>query len=384
MEKTESPAPQLGAVQAPQPTERVFALDALRGFDMMWIVGADAVGSALSQFRGGAAARIAAAQLDHSPWAGLRFYDLIFPLFVFMVGVAIPYSLDKIVASGGRPAAVRRILLRTALLYLLGIFYSGGFSAAFDQIRLLGVLQRIALSYCGASLLYLWLRPRGLWAVFAGLLVGYWALMTFIPVPGFGAGDFAEGHNLANWIDAHYLPFRKYDGDHDPEGLLSAFPAVGTCLLGVFAGRWIKDPGRSSRAKVGLLAVVGCALLAAGFLWSLQFPVIKKVWTSSFVLVVGGWSMLLLAVFYQVTDVWRLRRGLQPFVWLGSNSLTIYLASNIVDFGRLSARFAGGAIAGSLNALWPGLGALVLALTSIVLCMLLCGFLYRRRIFLRL
>jgi predicted acyltransferase len=384
MEKTESPRPQLGAVAAPPPPERVFALDALRGFDMMWIVGADAVGSALSQFRGGSVARVAAQQLDHSPWAGIRCYDLIFPLFVFMVGVAIPYSLDKIVASGGRGAAVRRIALRTALLYLLGLFYYGGFATALDQVRLLGVLQRIALSYCGASLLYLWLRPRGLWAVFAGLLAGYWALMTFVPVPGFGAGDFAEGHNLANWIDAHYLPLRKWDGDHDPEGLLSAFPAVGTCLLGVFAGRWIKGPGRSPQAKVGLLAVAGCALLAAGTLWGLEFPVIKKVWTSSFVLVAGGWSMLLLAAFYQVTDVWRLRRGLEPFVWLGSNSLTIYLVSNIVDFGALSARFTGGAVSSSLNGMWPGLGALVLALTSIVLCMLLCGFLYRRKIFLRL
>ena len=384
MEKTKSPAPPLESRPALPAAERVYSLDALRGFDMMWIVGADAVGSALSQFRGGAVARVAAAQLDHSPWAGVRFYDLIFPLFVFMVGVAIPYSLDKIVASGGRGAAVRRIVLRTALLYLLGLFYYGGFATALDHVRLLGVLQRIALSYCGASLLYLWLKPRGLWAVFAGLLAGYWALMTFVPVPGFGAGDFAEGHNLANWIDAHYLPLRKWDGDHDPEGLLSAFPAVATCLLGVFAGRWIKDPGRSRQAKAGRLAIAGCVLLGIGLLWSPQFPVIKKVWTSSFVLVAGGWSMLLLAVFYQVADVWKLRSWLQPFVWLGCNSLTIYLVSNIVDFGRLSERFAGGTVAAALNGLWPGLGALVLALTSIVLCMLLCGFLYRRKIFLRL
>ena len=301
-----------------------------------------------------------------------------------MVGVAIPYSLDRIVASRGRGAAVRRIILRTALLYLLGLFYYGGFGTTLDQIRLLGVLQRIALSYCGASLLYLWVKPRVLWASLGALLVGYWALMTFVPVPGYGAGDFAEGHNLANWIDAHYLPLRKWDGDHDPEGLLSAFPAVGTCLLGVFAGRWLKDPARSPRAKTGILAVAGCALLGAGLLWGLQFPLIKKIWTSSFVLVAGGWSMLALAAFYQVTDVWRIRRWLAPFVWLGSNSLTIYLISNTVDFGSLSARFTGGPVAASLNAMWPGLGALVLALTSIALCMLICGFLYRRRIFLRL
>jgi predicted acyltransferase len=132
------------------------------------------------------------------------------------------------------------------------------------------------------------------------------------------------------------------------------------------------------------MALAGCGLLAAGLLWSLHFPIIKKIWTSSFVLVAGGWSMLLLCGFYQVADVWRLRRWLQPFVWLGSNSLAIYLVSNVVDFSSLSARFAGGTVAATLNGMWPGLGALVLALLSIVLCMLLCRFLYRRRIFLRL
>ena len=250
---------------------------------MMWIVGADAVGSALSQFRGGPVARIAAAQLDHSPWAGVRCYDLIFPLFVFMVGVAIPYSLDKIVASGGRSAAVRRILLRTALLYLLGNLLLRWLLAAgarpdppprrppADRAQLLRGKPSVPLAQAAG--------PLGRVCRAPGRLLGAYDLH---PGAGFRRRDLAEGHNLANWIDAHYLPFRKYDGDHDPEGLLSAFPAVGTCLLGVFAGRWIKEPGRSSRAKVGLLAVAGCALLAAGFLWGLQFPVIKKVWTSSF------------------------------------------------------------------------------------------------------
>jgi predicted acyltransferase len=221
-------------------------------------------------------------------------------------------------------------------------------------------------------------------AAAAALLVGYWALMTFVPVPGFGAGDFREGHNLANWIDSRWLPLRKWDGDHDPEGILSTLPAIASCLIGVLAGRLLRDPSRGGRSKVALLSAAGCALMAAGFLWGLQFPIIKKVWSSSFVLVAGGWSVLLLAAFYLVADVWKRRRWLMPFAWLGSNALTIYIVSNIVDFGRLSERFAGGAVAAFLNGLWPGLGGLVLAVASVVLCMLLCGFLYRRRIFLRL
>jgi predicted acyltransferase len=382
MEKAEpTPKPVTGGPQA-QP--RLLSLDALRGFDMMWIVGADALGSALSGFRGGPVARFAAAQLDHVPWSGIRFYDTIFPLFVFMVGVAIPFSLDRMVASGSRAEALRRIARRTVLLFLLGIFYYGGLATELSQIRLLGVLQRIALCYCASSLLYLWLPRRGIVAAAAALLVGYWALMTFVPVPGFGAGDFREGHNLANWIDSRWLPLRKWDGDHDPEGILSTLPAIASCLIGVLAGRLLRDPSRGGRSKVALLSAAGCALMAAGFLWGLQFPIIKKVWSSSFVLVAGGWSVLLLAAFYLVADVWKRRRWLMPFAWLGSNALTIYIVSNIVDFGRLSERFAGGAVAAFLNGLWPGLGGLVLAVASVVLCMLLCGFLYRRRIFLRL
>ena len=363
---------------------RLLSLDALRGFDMMWIVGADALGGALARLKGGAPMRLAATQLDHVPWAGVHAYDLIFPLFVFMVGVAIPYSLDKLAAAGERREALARVARRTLLLYVLGLFYYGGFATALDQIRLLGVLQRIALCYGGASLLYLYLRPRGLVAVLVGLLAGYWALLTFVPVPGFGPGDFAEGHNLANWIDAHYLPLRKWDGDHDPEGILSTLPAIATCLLGVFAGRWLRDSSRSERARVALLVLTGGALLAAGYTWGLQFPLIKKIWTSSFVLVAGGWSMLLLGGFYLVADVWKIQAWARPFAWVGSNALVIYLVSNVVDFNALSARFTGGAIASGLDAVWPGLGGLVLAVVSIVLCFALCRFLHERKIFLRL
>ena len=159
---------------------------------------------------------------------------------------------------------------------------------------------------------------------------------------------------------------------------------LATCLLGLFAGTWLRDPAKSQRAKVRLLAFAGCGLLCAGLLWSLEFPLIKKIWTSSFVLAAGGWSMLLLAGFYLVADVWQIRTWLKPFVWLGSNALVIYLVSNVVDVNALSARLAGGGVAAALNGLWPGLGTLVIVLLGIALCVLLCGFLYRRRIFLRL
>jgi predicted acyltransferase len=375
--------PTVPAIGGPA-SQRLMSLDALRGFDMFWIVGADALGEALANFKGGPITKLAAEQLEHAPWEGFHFYDLIFPLFVFMIGVAITFSLGRLIATEGRTAALKRVLRRAVPLYVLGLFYYGGLNGHIDHIRLLGVLQRLALCYLFAGILFIYLRPRGLMAVCLALLLGYWALLTFVPVPEFGAGDFAERHNLTNWLDRMYLPWRKWDGDHDPEGLLSTLPAIASCLLGVFAGLLLRDPARSERQKVAWLAGAGAALVALGYAWGLEFPIIKKIWTSSFVLVAGGFSALLLAAFYLVIDVWKLRMWAMPLVWIGANALAIYIISNVVDFGKLSDRFAGGDVAKWLNSQRQGLGGLVLALVSIALCMAICRFLYRRQIFLRL
>ena len=366
------------------PSTRLLSLDALRGFDMLWITGADTIGTAFAKLVDVAPARFVAQQLDHVDWAGFHFYDLIFPLFVFMVGAAVPLSLDRMVSTDGQSAAIGRIVRRTLLLYVLGLFYYGGFSTPLAEIRWVGVLQRLAWCYGTTSLLYLWLRPSGLVAAAFALLAGYWALLTFGHAPGFAPGDFAEGHNLTNWFDAHYLPGRKWDGDHDPEGVLSMFPAIASCLLGVFASLWLRDARRPALARGWWLVGAGLVLVALGQLWGLQFPIIKKLWTSSFVLVAGGWSGVLLGLFYLVIDVWQVRAWATPFVWVGCNPLAIYLAANIVDFDKLATRFVGGDIAAALNRTWTGSGSLLLAFGGASLCILFCGYLYRRKIFLRL
>ena len=363
---------------------RLVSLDALRGFDMLWIVGADAIGGALAGLKGGPVLQFFASQMNHAEWVGFHFYDLIFPLFVFMVGVAIPLSLDRLVIRADRTAAVRRVLLRGVLMYGLGLLYYGGMADGFAHIRLMGVLQRLAICYVGTSVLYLYFKPRALVVVWVGLLVSYWALLTFVPVPGFGPGDFARGHNLTNWIDAHFLPLRLWYGDTDPEGLLSNFPAIASCLLGVFAGRWVSDSRTASTKKWLWLVGGGVALVAVGYLWGREFPVIKRLWTSSFVLIADGWSFLLLGLFHYLIDVRGWRAWAQPLVWIGCNALTIYLVSLLVDFKALAARFVGGEIALGLNSLWPGLGELALVLGSTVCCVLFCRFLYVRKIFLRL
>ena len=370
---------------APRPLPaRLSSLDALRGFDMLWIIGADAIGDALAHFRGGAPARFLAGQLEHVPWQGFHAEDLIFPLFVFMAGVSLPLSLGRLETQEGSEVAWKRLIRRTVILYLIGVFYYGGLSTPLSGIRLLGVLQRIALCYGIAGALFMNFNAKELVAAVAILLVGYWALLTFIPVPGFGAGDYSEGHNLTNWVDAHFLPFRKWDGDHDPEGILSTIPAVGTCLLGVLSSLWLQRTDRAAFIRGGALIVSGALLFVLGHAWGHQFPIIKKIWTSSFVLVAGGWSAMLLGAFYLVIDVLQFRAWALPFIWVGCNPLAIYLASNIIDFGKLSERFAGGDVERLLNSLWPGLGGVVVTAIGVGFCFGFCRFLYKRSLFLRL
>jgi len=378
-------APPISAASTDRPTgvtpaaPRLLSLDALRGFDMFWIVGAEELVSGLQQISTSGPLRLLSDQLQHKAWAGFHFEDLIFPLFVFIVGVSLVFSLSKALEQGGRSAAIWRIIRRSAVLYLLGILYYGGFSTPFEKIRLLGVLQRLALCYLFASLLFCYLKPKALVGVCAVLLVGYWALMSFVPVPNHGAGQFAEGANLANYVDQQFLPLRKWDGDHDPEGLLSTLPAIATCLLGVFAGLLLRNAAVPDRKKVGTLIVAGIGCLAAGWLWHLQFPVIKKLWTSSFVLVAGGYSYLLLAAFYQVIDVWKISKWAQPFVWIGVNPITIYFGGRFIDFEGLAKLLVGGPV----NEWFGRYGALVLAVTTLALGFLFLRFLYQRRIFLR-
>lgn len=377
-------------VAAATESRRVVSVDALRGFDMFWILGGDSLAQASKKMAAGGGMALSAVggffgdQLEHVDWEGFHFYDLIFPLFVFIVGVSLVFSLTRLLEREGRVAAHRRVFRRFALLFVLALIYSGGVSTEWPNIRLLGVLNRIALCYLFASLLFLNFRLRGLIVACVSLLVGYWALMTFVPVPEIGAGSFAKGANLANWIDAHYLPGKKWDGTWDPEGLLSTLPAVATCLLGVFAGLLLKDSRVDESRKSLWLLSAGLALIAAGVLWGFQFPVIKKIWTSSYVLVAGGCSAVLLGIFHHIVDVWKHQRWAAPFIWIGANAITLYFIESIVNFERLAGRLAGGNVSAFLDAnIAPGTGHLARACVALLLAILLARFLYRRKIFLR-
>lgn len=198
-------------------------------------------------------------------------------------------------------------------------------------------------------------------------------------------GAFDKGMNLANHLDFRYLPGKKWDVYWDPEGLLSTLPAIATCLLGVFAGLLLQSKSIHEQQKVYYLLLSGALGVVAGFLWGLQFPVIKKIWTSSYVLVAGGYSAILLGIFYQVVDIWKYQSWCQPFIWIGMNSITIYLANNIIGFRRLAARFVGGDVKNFLDAhITSGFGDLTVSLVGLALGIWLVHFLYRKKIFLRL
>lgn len=381
MPHSHSPA---SAATKPSISPRLLSLDALRGFDMFWIVGAEGLVHALDKISDTGFVRALANQLRHKEWEGFAFYDLIFPLFVFIVGVSIVFSLGKIVDQEGTLAAYKRILRRAVLLFALGLWYYGGASNEWPNIRVMGVLNRIALCYLFAGFVFCHFKTKGIIGVGAGLLIGYWALMSFVPVPGVGAGSFAPGANLANYVDKLYLPGKRYDGDWDPEGLLSTLPAIATCLLGVLAGFLLQNNAVAPRQKVACLLGGGVAGVLLGFLWGLQFPVIKKIWTSSYVLVAGGYSCILLGLFYQVIEVWRFQKWAVPFVWIGMNPITIYVLDNVVNFERLAARFAGGNIKNFFDAaVTKGFGDLVIQIVGLGMCFLIVRFLYQRKIFLR-
>jgi predicted acyltransferase len=365
---------------------RIVSIDALRGFDMFWIMGADTLAAKLvalvpASLAGFSTAWIAGLsdQFEHAEWEGFRFYDLIFPLFLFLVGCSIPLSLGKLDQDKRRMHG--RILRRTLLLVLMGLLYNGIQNFDWAQLRWMGVLQRIGIGYGIAALLTVHLSTRGLLVVWLTILLGYWGILSWVPVPGGIAGDLSPAGNLSGYLDRTLLPgkiLEKYYGYGDNEGLLSTIPAVATVLLGVGAGRWLQGTATHLQKASGLMAI-GTLLVIAGNQWGNYFPVIKNLWTSSFVLVAGGWSLMLLSVFYGLIDGLGWKRWAWIWVAIGANAITIYLLQRIVPFSSISKFFFQG-IANLAGDHGP-----ILLLTGALACKcLLLAWLYNKRIFLRL
>ncbi|MBC7922694.1 MAG: DUF5009 domain-containing protein [Ferruginibacter sp.] len=388
MEATTTVAAPVGALpgEKTKPT-RLASLDALRGFDMFWIMGGEGIAHALAKTTRWPVFNWLSKELEHTPWHGFTFYDMIFPLFLFIAGVSMPFSLGARLAKADGGASKRALyasmIRRTLLLIFLGMVVNGLFEwNGYENTRFASVLGRIGLAWFFAGLIYLNTHLRGQILWFVGLLVGYWAAMTLVPVPGFGAGVLTTEGSLAAYLDRLLLPGKLYLGVHDPEGLFSAIPAVGTALLGVFTGRFLRhDSPRWPMVRKGIaLAVAGTVLLGLGSAWNLVFPINKNLWTSSFVVYVGGWSLIFLAVFYLIIDVAGYRRWAFLFTLIGLNSITIYLASHgMINFLSTANFFFGGLIRQApepWQAVWTATAIVVVQLA-------LLYFLYRNKLFLR-
>ena len=396
-------------------SQRLTSLDALRGFDMFWILGADALVYALRRMNENPVTNFFYTQLGHAEWAGFHFYDLIFPMFVFIMGVSTVFSLTKIIEREGRAAAVKRVLKRGVLLFIIALIYSGGFTNPWPDMRLMGVLNRIALCYTFGGLLFIFCNTRVMIAAAFALLLGYWAMLALVPfpdvrpVPGGDAvitkgtgytnvmqlnmasttmihGSYIQGVNLTDYLDQKYLPARKYDGTYDPEGLLSTLPAFVTGLLGIFAGLFLRNSSVSGEQKAVYLMGAGIVCAVLGWLWGMEMPVIKKIWTSSYVLVAGGYSAVLLGIFYWIIDVQKMTVWCQPFVWIGMNPITLYLMSNFLGgYEKVAWRLVGGPVKDFFDThVAQGSGNLVIAAVGVALFVALARFMYQRKIFLRL
>jgi len=373
-------------METPAPkSERLLSLDALRGFDLFWIVGGHGILVALFKLTEWGWLGAIDAQLKHVDWNGFQAYDLIFPLFLFMAGVSTPYSLTRRLAEGARSEVIRKVIQRGLILVLLGIIYNNGLQwKGLENMRLGSVLGRIGLAGMFAQLIFVFNfeAPKRLWYWLAGILLGYWAMLSFGHAPGFAAGDLTMEGNFASYVDRLLLPGKLHKGIHDPEGLLAVLPAIGNALLGILAGLWLRRSAEevSGDRKAAGLALAGIVLLAVGGLWSFVFPLNKNLWTSSFVLWTCGWSSLLLASFYWLIDVrgWLKAFG-AFFAVIGMNSVLIYMSGKFLNFD-----FTGQALFGGLARAFPPAVASVILVTGIfAVKWLLFWFLKRQKIFLK-
>jgi predicted acyltransferase len=377
------------------PVKRLLALDVVRGITICFMI--------MVNNNGGPGAW---GFMNHAYWNGLTPTDLVFPTFVFIVGVSVVFATDARLARGAsRGELAKHTVIRTIVLFLFGVLVNSFPFFHLAHMRFYGVLQRIAICYLAVSLFYLWdQRISSRWTALFGCLIGYWILVRWIPIPGVGM----PGHdvpfmdvsqNLVSWLDRAILPHHLYlePPDHnlrDPEGLLSNLPAVGTALMGVLAGLWLRST-RSVSTKTAGLAIASLTSLAAGYLWSIEFPLNKNMWTSSFVLAAGGYSLALLTFAHFTIEQMNWRKGwTYPWLVFGSNAIAAYMFSELVPEALYNVQFidANGRRTNPIT--WtamhtvahipnPHWAAFAYSVSFAAICFIPVWILYRKKIFLK-
>ena len=359
-------------------TKRLLSIDALRGFDMLFIMGFAGLLVAICQLFPDGDSCWLARQMGHVDWNGLRHHDTIFPLFLFISGMTFPFSAEKRQLGGATKGQLFLQALRRGLvLVALGLVYNKFFDLKLATLRFPSVLARIGLAWMFAAWLFLAFRWKTRAVIAAVILVGY-QLLLLIPAPdAAGAGPLTYEGNIVGYIDRLIMPEHLLSkGKFDPEGLLSTLPAIVTAMLGQFTGEFVRS---SQRNKTGKMLLAAAVLLAVGLVWSLWFPINKKLWTSTFVLVVGAYSVAMYAIFYWIIDVKGWKKWTFFFEVIGLNSITIYMAQRIIPFSSVNKFFLGG-----LAGLCPEpVGKVILAAGYVTVCWLFLLFLYRKKVFLK-
>jgi len=380
--------PLLPVPVATPPAQRLLSLDAFRGITIAGMLLVNNAGNWGHVYW----------PLEHAEWNGWTPTDLIFPFFLFIVGVAMTFSLGTLRERGAsRRQLIRKVGSRAAIIFALGLVLNGFPSYDLMHLRVLGVLQRIAVSYLLAAGVVLATGLRGQVTALLGLLLGYWALMILVPVPGAGAGVLEPAKNLSNWIDLRIIGVNhtwRQTRTWDPEGILSTMGAIATVLCGVLAGHWIRSRRPALEKTVGLF-LAGNLGLVLGVIWNAPFPINKSIWTSAYVTFTAGMACHGLAMTYWVVDVKGYRRWATPFLVFGTNSIAAYWLSSLVAIALTRIQVAGPAageawtlktyLERTLYESWlsPMNASLAYAVTYVCVWLALLSVLYRKRIFIK-
>ena len=356
---------------------RLVSLDTMRGFTMFWIVGGGALIEALGKFGHSGVTDFLINQVDHSPWEGLRFYDCIWPSFMLMVGVSIPYAYAKRSQTQSYSRMLWHAIKRFLILFLLGSLRESVSLGNPHLIELSSALQPIAVAYLVSFLLV-----RKTWkfqaAAALAILLIYGLAIALIPVPGVGSGSYAQNANLVWYIDKTLLPTRTGDSVFI-EGwgtLISMIPPISTTILGLLIGRLLmgKNP---VTYKVKVMALITTGILLTGYLVSFFIPVVMKMWTVSYGLLSAGWACSVLLLFYWLIDVVGYRKWTYFFVIIGVNALAVYLSSTVMNLSEITHVFTG-----SISHSMGNFGALFSAIIYLAIEWLILNWMYKRKIFL--
>lgn len=371
----------------PAERQRLISLDVFRGITIAAMILVNDPGSWSAVYP----------PLLHAEWNGWTPTDLVFPFFLFIMGTAMELSFASRRESVGRDSAksmMLHVLYRSVIIFVLGLFLHIFPFYPWHRIRIMGVLQRIAVCYLFAGLIALKTTVKSRIAVIAALLFGYWALMMLVPVPGYGAGHLDQDGNLAAYLDRAIMGGHLWKPTWDPEGLLSTLPAIATTLLGSFVGLWLRSPASQLKKLCGLL-IAGAAGLALGELWNVWFPINKNIWTSSYVIFTAGFACVLLALCYWLIEMKQWKAWAWPLVVLGKNAIAAFVFSVLLAKILLIVKFF--SPDGKRVSLWtyiyqhlfaplgsPRFSSLLFALAFVLVCWLAMLVLYRRKIFLKI